>query len=113
MKRISIDHDFHNSTFLDVLISYFNARYFFKNVYIITTDHGIHIRVYTENDNVDEFMIRGFLRDDKIRLELDMKRKWIHGVDFFSKKGSRHYLSTEHEVLSWLERSMLAKVKGR
>jgi len=113
MKRITVDHDLDKSTYLDVLISYFNMKYFFKNVYIVTTEHGIHLRAYTDNDKVNEFVLRGMFRDDEIRLELDLKRKFIHNVDFFSKKGRRAYLSTEEEVLSWLERSMLAKVKGR
>jgi len=108
--RLSIDFDLKSSRYLDVLMSYFNMRYFFKNVNVITTKHGIHLRAYP-NKHVDLFALRGLFRDDQVRLELDMKRRHVHHVDFFSKMGFRNCLSCEEEVIRFWERKVLAKRK--
>jgi len=106
--RLSIDFDLKSSRYLDVLMAYFNMRYFFKKIFVITTMHGIHLRAYPEKD-IDLFVYRGMFKDDEIRLELDMEREYIHHVDFFSKKGNRNYLSTEEEVLDLWVRKVLRR----
>mgnify|MGYP000265220154 CR=1 FL=1 len=107
--RLSLDFDL-KERYLDLLMAYFNLKYFFKEVYVISTRHGVHLRAYPDKP-IDLFALRGFFRDDNVRLELDMKRKYIHHIDFFSKRGFRNCLSCEEEVIRFWERKVLAKRK--
>ena len=105
--RLSLDFDL-KERYLDLLIAYFNLKYFFKEVYVITTRHGVHLRVYLDKP-IDLFALRGFFRDDSVRLELDMKREYVHHIDFFSKMGFRNCLSIEEEVINFWLRKVLGK----
>ena len=105
-RRIGIDIDSHNR--LNLLKTYFNARYFFPGarIEVKATAQGFHFRIFQQHTIKQNLKVRMALGDDPMRIFADEQRmyigleEWVDTLFSVKAKGGKINRERDCNVLS-------------